>query len=243
MGIVLPDALAWVLNLIGIDWPNIDEDELRSGATDLRQIAAELSGNNADAMGQIEQMLGVNTSQALSNFQALWDKVAKDHLPALAKGMGLLADGLDISAVVVIGMKVAAIGQLAALAAEIIADQAAAPFTFGASEAAIPAETEITEQVLKRIFDQAVQSVEQQLISAVEGPVFQALDSAAENMAGQLLGDVLGTHSGVDLGSVAQAAGGGFEQGVQSAEQTITSPWGGGGGSDDVGADEPAEQA
>ena len=46
MGIVLPDALAWVLNLIGIDWPNIDEDELRSGATDLRQIASELTSNN-----------------------------------------------------------------------------------------------------------------------------------------------------------------------------------------------------
>ena len=39
---------------------------------------------------------------------------------------------------VVVGLKGAAIVQLAILAAEIIADQAAAPLTFGASEAAIP---------------------------------------------------------------------------------------------------------
>jgi hypothetical protein len=242
MGIVLPDALAWVLNLIGIDWPNIDEDQLRSGASDLKQIASELTSNKGDAESQIEQMLGVNSSQALKNFEAIWDKVAKDHLPQLAQGMDLLADGLDVSAVVVTGMKVAAIAQLAILAAEIIADQAAAPFTFGASEAAIPAEEEITEQVLKRVFDQAVKSVEQQLINAVEGPIFDALDSAAENMAGQLLGDALGTHSGVDLGAVGQAAGSGFGEGVQTAVTTVTTPWSPDAASSDGGDDEGEEE-
>lgn len=228
MGIVLPDALAWVLNLIGIDWPNIDEDELRSGATDLRKISSELTSNSGNAQTDIEQMLNVNSSQALANFDALWSKVGKNHLPQLAQGMNLLADGLDVSAVVVIGLKIAAIAQLAILAAEIIADQAAAPFTFGASEAAIPVETAVTEQIVKRIVDQAVKSVEQQLISAVEGPVFAMLDSAASEMAGQLLGDALGTHSGVDLGAVGSAASSGFGQGVQNAEQQLTHPFGGG---------------
>ena len=32
MGVVLPGALAWVLDMIGIEWPNLDEDELRFGA-------------------------------------------------------------------------------------------------------------------------------------------------------------------------------------------------------------------
>jgi hypothetical protein len=27
---VLPGEVAWVLDLIGVQWPNIDEDELRS---------------------------------------------------------------------------------------------------------------------------------------------------------------------------------------------------------------------
>lgn len=230
MGIVLPSALAWVLNLIGINWPNVDEDQLKNAASELRTISSELTSNTGDAQAQIEQMLGANSSQSLQLFQALWNKVAKGHLPQLGEGMNLLADGLDVSAVVVIGLKVAAIAQLAMLAAEIIADQAAAPFTFGASEAAIPAETEVTSQIVKQILDNAVNQIEQQLLNVVEGPIFSALDSAAQEMAGQLLGDALGTHSGVDLGAVGSAAGSGFGQGVQNSEQQLADPFGGGGG-------------
>jgi len=230
MGVVLPSALDWVLQLIGINWPNIDEDQLRSSATELRQISAELTSNTGDAQSQIEQMLNLNQSQSLANFQALWNKVAKGHLPQLGQGMNLLADGLDISAVVVTGMKVAAIVQLGILAAEIIADQAAAAFTFGASEAAIPVETEVTSQIVDQIIKQAVNQVEQQLIQAVEGPIFNALDSVASEMAGQLLGDALGTHSGLDLNAVGSAASSGFDQGVQNSEQQLGSMVGIGGG-------------
>jgi hypothetical protein len=223
MGVVLPSALNWVLQLIGIAWPNIDEDQLRSSATELRQISSELTSNTGDAQSQIEQMLNMNQSQSLATFQALWNKVAKGHLPQLADGMNLLADGLDVSAVVVTGMKVAAIVQLGILAAEIIADQAAAAFTFGASEAAIPVETEVTSQIVDQIIKQAINQVEQQLIQAVEGPVFNALDSAAEEMAGQLLGDALGTHSGIDLGAVGSSASSGFGQGIQDSAQQLGS--------------------
>jgi hypothetical protein len=229
VGIVLPDALAWVLNLIGIDWPNIDEDELRKAATELRTVSGELTSNTGDAQAEIEKMLGVNSSESMDLFKALWNKLAAGHLPQLGEGMKLLADGLDISAVVVIGLKVAAIAQLAILAAEIIADQAAAPFTFGASEAAIPVETEATSQIVKQIVKNAVNQVEQQLINAVEGPIFSALDKAAEEMAGQLLGDALGVHSGVDLGAVGKAGGSGFEQGVKDSGHQLTDPFGGSG--------------
>lgn len=222
MGIVLPDALAWVLDLIGINWPNIDEDELRSAADELRQIQQELGGNTDAAKSSVEQMLGANSSQSLQLFEALWNKVASGHLPQLAEGMGLLATGLDVSAGVVVGLKAAAIVQLGVLAGEIIADQAAAPFTFGGSEAAIPGEIAATRAIVKEIVDQAVQSVEQQLMQAVEGPVFNALDSAGEELAGQLLGDALGTNSGVNLGDVARAGGSGLQQGVHDSVGQVT---------------------
>jgi uncharacterized protein YcfJ len=134
----------------------------------------------------------------------------------LADGMKVVGAGLDVAAVVVVGMKAAAIAQLAILAAEIISDQVEAAFTFGASEALIPVQTMATREIMKTVIDQAVKQVEQQLLNAVEGPIFDALTSAGEELAGQLIGDALGTSSGVDLGKVAGAAGGGFEQGVQS---------------------------
>jgi len=39
MAIMLPDGLAYALNLVGIPWPNIDEDELRHCAGDLAEFA------------------------------------------------------------------------------------------------------------------------------------------------------------------------------------------------------------
>lgn len=216
MGLVLPGALTWVLDIVGIDWPNIDEDQLRSAADELRQLADELTGNTGDAKSDIEQMLQNNTADSLELFEALWNKLAGSHLPQLADGMKVVGAGLDVAAVVVVGMKAAAIAQLAILAAEIISDQAEAAFTFGASEALIPVQTMATREIMKTVIDQAVKQVEQQLLNAVEGPIFDALTSAGEELAGQLVGDALGTSSGVDLGKVAGAAGGGFEQGVQS---------------------------
>jgi hypothetical protein len=216
MGLVLPGALAWVLDMIGIEWPNIDEDELRSGATQLRQLAGELTSNTGDAHSSIEQMLRNNSSDSLTVFEGLWQKLAAGHLPQLAEGLKAIAVALDASAVLVVGMKTGAIVQLGILAAEIIADQAAAPFTFGASEAAIPGEVEITSQIVKQIFKQIANQVEQALLNAVEGPVFSALGNAAEELAGQLVGDVAGTNSGINLGNVAKAGESGFTSGVTS---------------------------
>jgi hypothetical protein len=216
MGLVLPGALAWVLDMIGIEWPNIDEDELRSGATEMRTLAGELTGNTGDAKSSIAQMLQANSSDSLAAFDALWQKLAAGHLPQLAEGLKAIAVALDASAVLVVGMKTGAIVQLGILAGEIIADQAAAPFTFGASEAAIPGEVEITSQIVKQIFKQIVNQVEQALLNAIEGPIFSALGSAAEELAGQLVEDVAGTGSGINLGDVASAGGKGLTSGVTS---------------------------
>jgi hypothetical protein len=201
--------------MVGIDWPNVDEDQLRSTADAMRQLSQELTGNSGDAKAQIEQMLANNSSESLQLFEGLWNKIAGSHLPQLADGMNIVADALDAGAVVVVGLKVAAIAQLAMLAAEIISDQAEAAVTFGASEALIPVQTMATREIMKEIEDQFVKQLEQQLMSAVEQPVIDALTSAAENLAEQLVGDALGTHSGVDLGEAASAGGSAFQQGVQ----------------------------
>lgn len=202
---MLPGPLVWVLNLVGVNWPDIDEDDLRAGATELRSVAAELESNTGDAKNSVAKMLAGNTSESLAVFNALWSKIADGHLPQLKEAMGLLADGLDVSAVVVVGLKVGAIVQLVALAAEIIADEAAAPFTFGASEAAVPVEIAATRAITKELVDQAVDAVEGQLMDVVGGAVFNALGAAGGELATQLVGDAVGAGHGVDLAGAAKA--------------------------------------
>jgi hypothetical protein len=202
---MLPSPLVWVLNLIGVNWPDIDEDDLRTGATELRSVAAELESNTGDAKNSVGKMLAGNSSQSLALFDALWSKIADGHLPQLKEALGLLADGLDVSAVVVVGLKVGAIVQLVALAAEIIADEAAAPFTFGASEAAVPVEIAATRAITKELVDQAVNAVEGQLMDVVSGAVFNALGAAGGELATELVGDAVGAGHGVDLAGAAKA--------------------------------------
>lgn len=71
---------------------------------------------------------------ATAAFHAHWGKVSGTHLEQLAEAADLGAVALDGAAVAVAGAKVAAIVQLGILATEIIAAQAAAPFTLGLSE-------------------------------------------------------------------------------------------------------------
>jgi hypothetical protein len=206
----------WVLDLIGVNWPNIDEDELRAAADDLREIGAELTGHTGDAASDIAAMLGVNSSESLELFEALWSKLSDGHLQALGQGMDLLGTGLDIGAIVIEGMKYAAIVQLVVLAAELIAAQAAAPFTFGASEAVAAAQMQITRQFVKQLIKQVINEIEQQLISMVTGPIYAALESGAQELAGQLLGNALGVRDGVDLDSITDAGKQGFSAGVDA---------------------------
>lgn len=216
MSLVLPDALTWVLDIVGVDWPNVDEDQLRSAADELRQMSQELGSDTDDAKSQIEQMLQSNSAESLQLFEGLWNKVAGSHLPQVAQGMNVVAGALDAGAVIVVGMKVAAIAQLAILAAEIISDQIEAAFTFGASEALIPVQTIATREIMQTIEKKVIDQLEQQLIGAIEQPVIDALTNVAEDLGSQLLSDATGQSSGINLGEAASAGASGLTSGVEN---------------------------
>ncbi|GLW68735.1 hypothetical protein Kpho02_10340 [Kitasatospora phosalacinea] len=221
MGVVLPDELAWVLDLIGINWPNVDEDEYREMADELRDLAQTLTSDTQVISGAVEGFLGVTKGPAADAFQAHWNKVAGTHMPQVGKGLELLATGLDGAAIVITGAKVAAVVQLGILAAEVIAAQAAAPFTFGLSEAGALGATQATRVIVRRLLKEAEQQLMSELVSLVEGPVFAALEGVAENLVIQLAGNALGTQKGIDWNRAADAGKEGFKDGVQQSVDQV----------------------
>ncbi|MGB3730501.1 hypothetical protein [Microbacterium sp.] len=44
MGMMLPNELVWVMEKLGFEWPDIDEDEVRKGATLVRDLGNDLEG-------------------------------------------------------------------------------------------------------------------------------------------------------------------------------------------------------
>lgn len=216
MGVVLPQELVWVLDIIGVSWPNINEDDLKEAADELKQIAQELESGHGDAKAEIEQMLSISSSQSLKLFEALWQKLSDGHLKDLAEGLKIFADVLEVVYGVIIALKTEAIVQLGILAAQLIADQAAAVETLGLSEAEAAGAIAICKTLVKRLLDEAVQQILAQLTQAVEGPIFSALKSAGGELAQQLLGDALGIGHGLDFSALEAAATRGGSQGLST---------------------------
>jgi hypothetical protein len=217
LGVVLPNELVWVLNAIGVTWPNIDEDELRKAGQEFRQISSDLKQHKSGAMTEIEQMLHANSGESLKVFEALWNKVIKEHMGQLEEGLDVLAGAMDVCAGIVEAMKVAAIAELAAFAAETAADAAAAVATFGIAAAGEIVLEQLTERIVNGIIQQAVDQIEFQIKQALMAPVIESLGEVGMNLAEQLLGNALGVNQGVDLGALESAAKSGFSNAASAS--------------------------
>jgi hypothetical protein len=223
MGVVVPQELVWVLDVIGVSWPNINEDDINEVAGELRKIAADLESGHGDAHAQIEALLGVNSSESLALFEALWRELSDGHLRDLAEGLKVFADVLEAVYGVIIGLKTEAVAHLGILAGQLIFDQAAAIETLGASEAQAAGAIAVCRVLVNRLLHVAIDRILMQLRQAVEGPIFDALKSAGANLAGQLLGDALGIGHGLDFSALESAAVKGGEQGLSALRSQASS--------------------
>lgn len=201
---MLPSELSWALNMIGIPWPNIDEDQLHQSASQLRQVTSELGNTHQQASVSIQGTLVANQSIALQGFQKLWN-LLEEHLPTVIDVLNGIAEFLDVAGDVVTGMKDAIIAALVAFAAEILADQALAVETLGASEAAIPAEVAATDEIVDQILNQVAQQLEQQAAQIIQKAVSDVAQKVVLDLTKQLEGMLTGKQSGFDWNSLGDA--------------------------------------
>src|SRR5262245_15945565 len=150
---MLPNSLEWVLEMLGFNWPTADEDKLIECAQVWRNFAAEVEGHQARGTTSASNVLSQNSGDSIEGFSKTWDKFGSGsgYFSDAREAAEVIAFTLEAAAALVIGMKVAVIVQLAILAAEIIAAQAAAPFTLGLSEIGAAAATLATREVVRKI--------------------------------------------------------------------------------------------
>ena len=206
MSIMLPNDLAWVLNICGFMWPNIDEDKLRACAATDRKLAASVHTaqghtNNAGAI-----ITTRNKGQTASAFGAHAAKVSV-HLGNLKNAYEITADALDAIAAVVEGAKIAVIAQLGFLAGEIAAAAAATIFTLGWSDIADLDATALTKIALRQILDLMERNVGRLVKGLLFAPVFNALLASVANLAEQSTKDYVGTGHGVSVTAALSAGG------------------------------------
>ncbi|MCM2421331.1 MULTISPECIES: WXG100-like domain-containing protein [unclassified Streptomyces] len=183
MSINLPHWLAEVVNILGFNWPEIDEDELRAAAKGLRSYAAECKASHgkthAIVTGDLQAAYAAQSYTALAD---LWGNQTQAHMHSLIEACELLAGGLDIAALGVEAMKDECLIQLGLAAAELIADQVGAVFTLGLTEALAVAEIELQNRLLNGILQRFESEVIGALVDQLIGPLKEQVDHAVEKL-------------------------------------------------------------
>ncbi|QTZ91823.1 hypothetical protein SU9_010315 [Streptomyces auratus AGR0001] len=202
MSVMLPDPLEWVLEMLGFNWPTADEDKLIECAQVWRQFATEVEGHQSRGNTYASNVLGENSGDAIEGFSKAWEKFSGNsgYLHDAREAAEVLAFTFEAAAALVIGMKIAVIVQLAILAAEIIAAQAAAPFTLGLSEIGGAAATLATREMVRKILKEVAKQVLDAIMEAAKEPVISALEAMASDLIAQTVNQNFGAQNGYNVG-------------------------------------------
>ncbi|MEU9334406.1 nucleic acid/nucleotide deaminase domain-containing protein [Streptomyces sp. NPDC048290] len=171
MGLVLPSVIDEALDIIGVRWPNVDEDDYFEMATSLRDFAEDFQGQGGNAHTAMTRVMDSADGWAVESMRKHWTHVKAGHLEKLPQVARLFADACDGVGQVIRGMKVKAGVELGILAATIVAEIAAAPVTLGITAAVAAGEIALMRTLAKRIIDEAVDQIVDELIARLTEPV------------------------------------------------------------------------
>jgi uncharacterized protein YukE len=182
VSINLPPELVFAIGLVGLPWPDVDEDQLRSYANHLREYASSLQDTHSASHARIGALAAGNSGPAYEALVERWAHVSSSHMSELVDTCHALATALDVAAGAVEVAKDAIIVALAAMAAAFVADQAAAVATLGLAEAATLAIIETGKIAVKAALDQLEQIAIAEALQAAIGPLEEKLAAAVQGM-------------------------------------------------------------
>ncbi|NNH73243.1 hypothetical protein HLB23_25865 [Nocardia uniformis] len=135
MAIEIPHEVALFLNVMGVPYPDIDEDQVRELARQVRDFAANVANTHESATGAIDRMGSVYSGYSYEQLVAAWARMSATHMADLDRACQVTAQVLDAAANVITIVKAAVLAGLAALAASYASLMAATIATAGLSAA------------------------------------------------------------------------------------------------------------
>ncbi|MGW4848106.1 hypothetical protein [Nocardia brasiliensis] len=190
LSMMLPDEVAIFLNLLGIPWVNIDEEEVRRAADHVRSFVTDVSSTIDAGTAEIAAMGADYSGRSYEALLATWARLSETHLTAFEAGGHAVAKAMDVAADLIVVAKAAAVAELGALAlgtgALLLTGGGAAlqPLVQLAARKIVWALKAYVEQyVLCEVIERA--------ITAFEAEIDRIVDAAAQTTfetAGRLLG-------------------------------------------------------
>ncbi|QPP08738.1 type IV secretion protein Rhs [Streptomyces bathyalis] len=233
MGYVLPGWLDEILDFIGINWPNVDEDDYREMADAMREFADKFEGHGAEAHAAVNRILASSEGYAVDALSDHWGKVKGSHLDKVPEISRLFATACDVVADVIYGMKIKCEIELGAMAASIGIGIGLAVVTGGLSALIGAAETAAMRELIRRIIKEAEEEIVARLLAEVTEPVTGKLEKMVEDMILDLADDAIHLPPGEGGGDAGGGDGGGGHDGGGKGAMNLASaggPSGGGAG-------------
>jgi RHS repeat-associated protein len=230
MGYVLPGWMDEILDFIGINWPNVDEDDYREMADAMREFAEQFEGHGAEAHAAVSRILASSEGAAVDALQEHWDLVKSGHLEKVPDIARLFSDACDVVADIIYGMKTKAEIELGVMAASIGISLGLAVVTGGLSAIIGAAETAAMRQLIKRIIDEAADQIVDELLARVTEPITGRLEQMVEDTVLDLTDNLIKLPPAAGGTGAGEGGHGGSHTGMTLASAGGSSAGGGGGG-------------
>jgi RHS repeat-associated protein len=204
VGYTIPEGVDTMLDVVGVGWPNVDEDAYRDMADALRDFADDADDDAGVAYGHIQKLLASGQSESLTALDEHWSKVQGKHKD-LAKAARLVAGALDRVADIIVARKIAAVGELADLCATVGITLAFAPVTAGLSTLLAGAKIAATRIAFKRILKEMAEAAVAEIVATLTEPAVAAIENIVADLAIQTALNVAGVQNGYNTDQTVQA--------------------------------------
>ncbi|MBT2484545.1 MULTISPECIES: hypothetical protein [unclassified Microbacterium] len=184
---MLPNELIWVMEKLGFEWPDIDEDEVRRGAVIVSTFRDELEGRVMAVDRKVNgDLASAMRGQAGPAFVAAWNTNRSQNLQKMLDLLGPVPTGLDIAAGVVTGLKIKVIADvtttmiaLVAMLTNPITAVGAGPMLIIKKKLLNAAVDIAMEQALGQVLPMVVEPLAEELpaviMAALDAPVVEAV--------------------------------------------------------------------
>lgn len=187
MGMMLPNELIWIMEKLGFEWPDVDEDELRRGAGMVRVFTDELEGKLQVMDRKVNgDLAAAMRGQAGPAYVGAWNANRSQNLQKLLDVLGPVPVGTEIAAEVVFGLKMKVIVDvtttlitLVGMLTNPITAVGAGPMLLIKKKLLNAAVDIVIEQVLNQVLPMVIEPLVEQLpgiiMAALDSPIVEAV--------------------------------------------------------------------
>lgn len=187
MGMMLPNELIWIMEKLGFEWPDVDEDELRRGAGIVRVFTDELEGKLQVMDRKVNgDLAAAMRGQAGPAYVGAWNANRSQNLQKLLDVLGPVPVGTEIAADVVFGLKMKVIVDvtttmiaLVGMLTNPITAVGAGPMLLIKKRLLNAAVDIVIEQVLNQVLPMVIEPLVEQLpgiiMAALDSPIVEAV--------------------------------------------------------------------